>query len=141
MNQVTLSIKTTGRGLYEITSELAKHVQSFGIEIGVANVFLQHTSASLTIAEKADATVLKDLETVIRRLAPDGDPEYLHNYEGDDHMAAHVRSVLTTNHLSLPIASGCLALGAWQGVLRIGASLSSALTLISADRALLKHEF
>lgn len=116
MNQFVLSIQTDGRGLYEITSELTKYIQPLAVQKGLANVFLQHTSASLTITENADSTVLKDLEMVIQRLAPDGDPEYHHDYEGDDDMAAHIRSVLTTNELSLPIQNGRLALGTWQGV-------------------------
>lgn len=82
----------------------------------MVNIFLQHTSASITVTENADPTVLQDLETIIRRLAPDGDPEYRHDYEGDDDMAAHVRSVLTKNELTLPMKNGCLALGTWQGV-------------------------
>jgi len=67
------------------------------------------------LCENADSTVLADLETVLQRLAPDGDPSYEHNYEGDDDMAAHVRSILTTNDLTLPIRNGVLALGTWQG--------------------------
>lgn len=68
------------------------------------------------LCENADSTVLMDLETIMQRLAPDGDPAYRHNYEGDDDMAAHVRSVLTTNSLTLPISNGQLNLGTWQGV-------------------------
>ena len=116
VHQASLQIKTSGRGLIEITNRVAECVVRSGVKTGIANVFLQHTSASLTITENADPTVLDDLETIFRRLAPDGDPEYLHDYEGDDDMAAHIRSVLTSNELSVPISNGQLALGTWQGL-------------------------
>ncbi len=116
VHQASLQIKTSGRGLIEITNRVAECVVQSGVKTGIANVFLQHTSASLTITENADPTVLDDLETIFRRLAPDGDPEYLHDYEGDDDMAAHIRSVLTSNELSVPISNGQLALGTWQGL-------------------------
>lgn len=116
IHQASLLIKTSGRGLVEITNQVAECVVQSGASTGIVNVFLQHTSASLTITENADPTVLDDLETIIRRLAPDGDPEYRHDYEGDDDMAAHIRSVLTTNELSVPVRNGRLALGTWQGL-------------------------
>ena len=114
--QAALSVKTAGRGLVEVTQQLNACVSGSAVMIGLAHVFLQHTSASLIITENADPTVLGDLETVIARLAPDGDPQYRHDYEGDDDMAAHVRSVLTTNDLTIPVRDGRLALGTWQGV-------------------------
>ncbi len=116
MHQVSLTVSTHGRGLIEISREVEGAVRESSVHTGLAHVFLRHTSASLTLTENADSTVLEDLETVIARLAPDGDPEYRHNYEGDDDMAAHVRSVLTTNELTIPIVEGRLALGTWQGV-------------------------
>ncbi len=116
IHQASFLIKTPGRGLIEITNQVAECVVQSGASTGIVNVFLQHTSASLTITENADPTVLDDLETIIRRLAPDGDPEYRHDYEGDDDMAAHIRSVLTTNELSVPVRNGRLALGTWQGL-------------------------
>jgi len=116
MNQFSLTFETSGRGLIEITSDISKLVRQSEANCGLVNVFLQHTSASLLITENADPTVLQDLETIIQRLAPDGDPEYRHDYEGDDDMAAHVRSILTTSVLTLPIKDGRLALGTWQGV-------------------------
>ena len=114
--QHSFSIRTNGRSLVEITEELKTYVADSNIESGLAHVFCQHTSASLLITENADSTVLGDLETIFARLAPDGDPEYRHNYEGDDDMAAHVRSALTSNDLSIPIIDKRLALGTWQGV-------------------------
>ena len=116
MNQFVINIDTTGRGLTEITQTVSEKLSHYNIMTGLVNIFLQHTSASLIITENADPTVLTDLETIIQRLAPDGDPEYQHDYEGDDDMAAHVRSILTTNELTIPIRNGRLALGTWQGV-------------------------
>ncbi len=116
MNQFTIILETSGRGFIEISSKLSDLVRQTGVDTGLANVFLQHTSASLVITENADPTVLLDLETVIQRLAPDGDPEYRHDYEGDDDMAAHIRSILTVNELTIPVKNARLALGTWQGV-------------------------
>ena len=116
MNQFTINTHTSGRGLIEITQQVSEKLSLHNIETGLVNIFLQHTSASLVITENADPTVLTDLETIIQRLAPDGDPEYQHDYEGDDDMAAHVRSILTTNELTIPIREGRLALGTWQGI-------------------------
>jgi len=116
MQQGKLTVRTDGRGLYEISRNINDLIKESEVISGLSQLFLQHTSASLVITENADSTVLSDLETVISRLAPDGDPAYRHNYEGDDDMAAHVRSVLTSNELSIPIQGGALALGTWQGV-------------------------
>ena len=95
-----------------LNDEIAQH----NLNIGLAHIFLKHTSASLMLCENADPTVLVDIETIMQRLAPDGDPEYRHDYEGDDDMAAHGRSVLTTNDMTLPITNGRLNLGTWQGI-------------------------
>lgn len=115
-SQHAFSITTNGRGLYEVSQEINACLAKEGISTGLVHVFLQHTSASLIITENADPTVLGDLETIFARLAPDGDPDFRHNYEGDDDMAAHVRAVLTTIDLTIPISAGRLALGTWQGV-------------------------
>jgi len=87
-----------------------------GVQAGLCHVFLRHTSASLLITENADPDVRRDLESYITRLVPDGDPAYLHSMEGPDDMPAHIRSVLTSSELTLPIREGRLALGTWQGV-------------------------
>lgn len=116
VTQSKLAVDTNGRGLIEISDQVNQIIQNLGVETGIAQVFLQHTSASLILNENADPTVQTDLETVIQRLAPDGDPEYIHNYEGDDDMAGHVRAMLTTNEVSIPVSNGRLALGAWQGL-------------------------
>jgi secondary thiamine-phosphate synthase enzyme len=115
-HQHTLTLRTRGRGTLDVTAEIAKVVAASGLRRGLCSVFLQHTSASLVLCENADPTVRRDLETLLARLAPDGDPAYVHDTEGPDDMAAHARSVLTTNSLTLPVVEGRLALGTWQGV-------------------------
>ena len=116
IRQQTLSFRSRGRGTLDITAEIGRAVAASGVRAGICSVFLQHTSASLVLCENADPAVRRDLETVLARLAPDGDPAYLHDTEGPDDMAAHARSVLTSNSLTLPVTEGRLALGTWQGV-------------------------
>ena len=89
---------------------------SAGVQAGLCHVFCMHTSASLVVTENADPDVRRDLETIIGRLAPDGDPAYRHDLEGPDDMAAHVRAMLTSNSLSIPVSGGQLMLGTWQGI-------------------------
>ena len=91
-------------------------MQAAKIECGIAHVFAQHTSCSVIITENADPTVRRDLETLAQRWAPDGDPAYRHDTEGDDDMAAHARSVLAGVCVTVPIAGGELMLGTWQGI-------------------------
>jgi secondary thiamine-phosphate synthase enzyme len=116
VSQTTLSIRTRGRGTLDITAEVARVVAASGVRTGTCSVFLQHTSASLILCENADPAVRRDLETILARLAPDGNPAYAHDTEGPDDMAAHARAVLTSSSLALPVAEGRLALGTWQGV-------------------------
>ncbi len=116
MHQDTLSLRTRGRGTLDITAEIGRVVAASGVRTGICSVFLQHTSASLVVCENADPSVRRDLETIFARLAPDGDPAYLHDSEGPDDMAAHARSVLTASSLTLPVTEGRLALGTWQGI-------------------------
>lgn len=115
-HQITLEFSTSGRGTLDITGAVAKAVTESGVQCGLAHVFVQHTSCSLTITENADADVRRDLETIIKRLAPDGDPAYRHDTEGPDDMAAHARSVLTDSGLMVPVGAGRLMLGTWQGI-------------------------
>jgi secondary thiamine-phosphate synthase enzyme len=112
----TLEFRTAGRGTTDITAEVSRAVAASGIRKGLCTVFLQHTSASLILCENADPDVRKDLEMLLKRLAPDGDPAYVHDTEGPDDMAAHARSILTSNSLSIPVADGKLMLGTWQGL-------------------------
>lgn len=114
--QKTLEFRTRGRGTTNITADVARAVAESGIDKGLCNVFLQHTSASLILCENADPDVRRDLEMLLSRLAPDGDPAYVHDTEGPDDMAAHARSVLTSNSITIPVADGRLMLGMWQGV-------------------------
>lgn len=114
--QKILTFRTRGRGTTEITDEVARAVRDCGIRQGLCNIFLQHTSASLILCENAAPAVRQDLETILSRLAPDGDPEYAHDDEGPDDMAAHARAVLTANSLQVPVAEGILMLGTWQGI-------------------------
>lgn len=111
-----LLIATTQRGFYELTSEVAALIRKSRIQTGLATLHLQHTSASLIIQENADPDVRRDLEKIFSRLAPDGDRAYEHTSEGHDDMSAHARTALTAVNLSIPIISGALALGTWQGV-------------------------
>lgn len=111
-----LVIPTRGRGLTEVTHELAVRVRQASLQTGLATLHLRHTSASLLIQENADPEVRRDLERFFARLAPDGDPLFQHASEGDDDMPAHIRTALTTVNLSIPIVRGELALGTWQGI-------------------------
>ena len=115
-HQSILEFSTSGRGTRDITNAVARVVAESGVQCGLANVFVQHTSCSLTITENADPDVRRDLDMIIARLAPDGDPEYQHDLEGPDDMAAHARSVLTDTGLTVPIGDGRLLLGTWQGI-------------------------
>lgn len=115
-HQSILEIAMSGRGTRDITAAVARVVAESGTQCGIAHVFVQHTSCSLTITENADPDVRRDLETVISRLAPDGDPAYRHDLEGPDDMAAHARSVLTDTSLTVPVGAGRLLLGTWQGI-------------------------
>ena len=111
-----MQIATRGKGLYPFTAEIAKWVASTGARDGLLTVFVQHTSASLTIQENADRDVTLDLADFFERLAPEDDPHYRHTTEGSDDMPAHIRSTLTQTSLSIPVIEGRLALGTWQGV-------------------------
>ena len=114
--QESLEIRTRGRGTTEITVEVARLVRASRIATGTAHVFVQHTSCSVMITENADPAVRADLETLAGRWAPDADPAYAHDAEGDDDMAAHARSVLSGSSVSVPVGSGELLLGTWQGI-------------------------
>lgn len=116
IKQSNIQVDTTGRSTYEITPLINAEIRSLKINTGLCHVFIQHTSASLMITENADPDVQLDLETIIQRLSPDDDPEYLHTQEGPDDMSAHGRSMLTQTELTIPITDGYLGLGTWQGV-------------------------
>ena len=115
-DQQTFDIDSRGRGTTQITDRVSAIVRASGIETGLANVFVLHTSCSLILTENADPAVRVDLETLARRWAPDGDPAYQHRDEGDDDMAAHGRNILAGSSLCVPIRRGDLLLGTWQGI-------------------------
>ncbi len=116
MHQRMLTIDNQGRGTVAITRRIGEVVAEAGIGVGLAHVFIRHTSASLIICENADPAVRRDLERFTERWVADGDRLFEHDDEGPDDMAAHVRSVFTNTSLTLPVTDGRLSLGTWQGV-------------------------
>ena len=116
VSQHELSVETNGRGTYDLSADVQAAVQQSGVKSGMCHIFVRHTSASLMLCENADPAVMRDLETYMSRLAPDGDPMFTHTDEGPDDMPAHIRSILTQSDLNLPVRDGRCALGTWQGV-------------------------
>lgn len=114
--QHTFKISTPGRGMINITDQVADIVVQSGIAIGLCHIFQHHTSASLIICENADDQVQQDMETFMHHLIPDADPRYKHIAEGSDDMSAHVRTILTQSSLSIPVTNKHLNLGTWQGL-------------------------
>jgi len=114
--QSTLSIRPQGRGMSDITRDVAEQLAQSGMDEGMLHLFVQHTSCSLLIQENADPAVQSDLERFLSRLVPDGDAIFRHIDEGPDDMPAHVRAALTATSLSIPVCSGRMALGVWQGI-------------------------
>ena len=112
----TLTFRTHGQGLYEITRDVEHVVAETDIATGLATVFCRHTSASLLIQENADPDVQRDLLAFFNRLVPEGDPLFIHRAEGPDDMPAPVKAALTQTSLSIPVSDGRLALGTWQGI-------------------------
>jgi secondary thiamine-phosphate synthase enzyme len=110
-----LTVETSGRGFADLTAEIAKFVGEARAQEGAATLFIRHTSASLTIQENADPTVLDDLTRLLDRLAPEN-AGWRHDTEGPDDMPAHVKSMLTTTSLHVPVLNGKLALGTWQAI-------------------------
>ncbi|HOB62449.1 MAG TPA: secondary thiamine-phosphate synthase enzyme YjbQ [Candidatus Competibacteraceae bacterium] len=114
--QQVLTVTTRGRGTLEITDSIRNIVRESGVGVGLAHVFVHHTSASLILCENADPTVRRDLETFMTRLAPDGASWLEHDDEGPDDMPAHIRTILTQSSLAIPVTAGRCALGVWQGI-------------------------
>jgi secondary thiamine-phosphate synthase enzyme len=119
-HQTTLSIPTSGPGLYEFTDRATAFVGDAGVGTGLLTVFVRHTSCSLLIQENADPDVRRDLDAFFRRLVPPSDDPSMrwvvHTTEGPDDMPAHIKAALTAVSLSIPVMSGRLALGTWQGL-------------------------
>lgn len=118
MQQFThqLEIRTSGKGLYDFTGEVEKWLEGCHIETGLLTVFVQHTSASLTVQENADPDVVRDLNDFFARIVPEDNRLYHHTVEGADDMPAHIRAALTLTQLSVPVVDRRLALGTWQGI-------------------------
>ena len=110
-----LTIATPGKSLTECTREISEWVGGTGVGHGLLTLFIRHTSASLLIQENAAPEVQDDLLAYFDELAPEG-PHYAHDSEGPDDMPAHLKSALTQTHLAIPVISGRLALGTWQGI-------------------------
>ena len=111
-----LSIRIPGPGLHEVTDPIRDAVRESGAREGLCTIFIQHTSASLTIQENADPSARRDLENWLNRLVPEHDPLYTHTAEGPDDMPSHIKAALTATSLSIPILDGELGLGTWQGI-------------------------
>ncbi|WGL16990.1 secondary thiamine-phosphate synthase enzyme YjbQ [Microbulbifer bruguierae] len=112
-----LEILVRGQGLHEFTGEVEGWLNSQGYSRdGLCTLFIQHTSASLLIQENADPSARVDLENWLNRLVPENDPLYTHTMEGADDMPAHIKAALTSSSLSIPVKSGRLMLGTWQGI-------------------------
>jgi len=116
ITQQGFTIDTHGRSFTALTAKVAAVVESSAATAGLCHVFLRHTSASLLITENADPAVRRDLERFMRRIAPDGSPDYEHDAEGPDDMPGHIRSTLTSVAVSVPVADRRLLLGTWQGI-------------------------
>ncbi len=110
-----LGIETEGPGFTDVTARIAAWLASIGARDGLITVFTRHTSASLTIQENADPDVLRDLATVLDRLAP-RTARYRHSLEGPDDMPAHIKAMLTSASLGVPVVNGMAQLGAWQAI-------------------------
>jgi len=110
-----LTVATPGRGFIDLTAEAAKFIKDAGAKDGALTLFIRHTSASLTIQENADPSVLTDLTTALARLAPEN-AGWVHDTEGPDDMPAHIKTMLTGASLQVPVLNGALALGTWQAI-------------------------
>jgi secondary thiamine-phosphate synthase enzyme len=115
--QRELRLDPRPRGFHLVTREVESALPELDrIGVGMVNVFIRHTSASLTLNENASPDVRRDFRTWFDRAVPDGGPHWSHTLEGDDDMPAHVKSSLTGSSLMLPVSGGRLALGTWQGI-------------------------
>lgn len=111
-----IQIRTTRKGTFEITDEVASVVAKSGVKIGTATVFVQHTSCSLIMMENADPSARRDLEDYFDRLVPEDAGYFQHTAEGSDDMPSHIRMVLTRSSEVIPVTQGQLQLGTWQGI-------------------------
>ena len=111
-----LRVSTRGKGLYEITRDIARWLGQQKVRDGLLTIFIRHTSASLVIQENADPDVRRDLSEFFERIAPENTPWFRHTTEGPDDMPSHIRAALTSAQLSIPVLDARMALGTWQGI-------------------------
>lgn len=115
--QQTISLRERKRGFHLITTEVLQALpQLRELKAGICQVFIQHTSASLTINENADPTVRQDFEMWFNKTVKENDPDYLHNDEGPDDMPAHIKAAMLGSSVTIPVTNGRLSLGTWQGI-------------------------
>ncbi|WP_440133152.1 secondary thiamine-phosphate synthase enzyme YjbQ [Chitinophaga sancti] len=115
--QASIQLRARARGFHLITSEVLQGIPQLSeIRTGMCQVFIQHTSASLTINENADPTVRIDFETYFNKAVPENDPDYEHNDEGPDDMPAHLKAAMLGSSVMIPVSGGRFALGTWQGI-------------------------
>ncbi|WPQ61377.1 secondary thiamine-phosphate synthase enzyme YjbQ [Chitinophaga sancti] len=117
MYQASIQLRARARGFHLITSEVLQAIpQLREVKTGMCQVFIQHTSASLTINENADPTVRIDFETYFNKAVPENDPDYEHNDEGPDDMPAHLKAAMLGSSVMIPVTNGRFNLGTWQGI-------------------------
>jgi secondary thiamine-phosphate synthase enzyme len=116
IHTASFSVRTRGKGTYEITSQVEAAVRESRVRTGLVTVFIQHTSASLIIYENADRSARVDLENYFNRLVPEDADYFVHTAEGPDDMPSHIRMVLTRSSETIPIDGGRMQLGTWQGI-------------------------
>jgi secondary thiamine-phosphate synthase enzyme len=115
--QKQIVLKPRSRGFHIITSEIIEHCPELGsFKTGLAHIFIQHTSASLTINENADPSVRRDFENIFKRVIPEETSLYEHTAEGPDDMTSHIKASLLGNSVTIPVTNGRLDLGTWQGI-------------------------
>jgi secondary thiamine-phosphate synthase enzyme len=115
--QQTIQLRERKRGFHLITTEVVNALPQISeLKTGILQVFIQHTSASLTINENADPTVRRDFEMYFNKAVPENDPDYQHDDEGSDDMPAHLKAAMLGSSVTIPIRNGHLALGTWQGI-------------------------
>jgi secondary thiamine-phosphate synthase enzyme len=112
----TLLIETDGQGFYDFTDQINSQIRQLHVQTGIAYLFVQHTSASLVINENYDSSAQRDMESFLEHIAPEGQNWYQHTLEGLDDSPAHMRSIITNTSLTIPVDTGKLNLGTWQGV-------------------------
>lgn len=115
--QKEISLKPRSRGYHIITREIENQIEELqDMAVGIAHIFIKHTSASLTINENADPDVRVDMESHLNKLAPENAPHYTHIFEGSDDMPAHIKASLLGNSVTVPVTNGRFNLGTWQGI-------------------------